>query len=635
MSADAARHYCEVADVGREIRALRSLMSRFHAIPGDGDCMFHAIAFALHELGFACTDGPSLRSFVISVLQDVGYWKQRFILRGDRLAYVQRLSNGAWGDSLVLDVLARELGLQIVALDWGGAAVYQTGEGLRVEILYNGCNHYDALRPVLDSGACSAPAVRAGMGANIRSSAEVDLKGDNGFSSSSSYGAHGSPINIEVLSRAGPSAAAIGFRSDEVDLKGEDRPPKANPAYTTGFSHNFVAATCSEDVTVPLHARADEVVPKGALQPLYTPTCHHNDESASEDEANLEEEGSWDAWWAAAGTRLGALEDFCTHAHAQGYTTICTTNVTSGAKYKDELFAWPSEVHAVQEVSLVGERLAGWAHSVRDKKIHLELGVEGPARLARGSQDNAASFNGRGGLAFLSHRWGFQPYVEDIQHRFMSRVLVLSTQAGPMQILLTQVWANPGGHPEHREENECLFSEVFQLADSFSGPSLVMGDFNTEPEESWVLEQIQGLGWHDLVGWHAATCRGSPKPTSKLNDRTKCKRIDYMFGNALACAALKDIATVRTVVNGHASIVAAFDWKVLHARKVVPRVVLPIHVQGSDAQLVTALKRRVSRKKDVASVIAQSKCDLLNSHFKNDQPQSLSSWQHRAENFPS
>ena len=54
---------------------------------------------------------------------------------------------------------------------------------------------------------------------------------------------------------------------------------------------------------------------------------------------------------------------------------------------------------------------------------------------------------------------------------------------------------------------------------------------------------------------------------------------------------MKDIATVRTVVNGHASIVAAFGWKVLHARKVVPRAVLSIHVKRSNAQLAPALKK--------------------------------------------
>ena len=48
--------------------------------------------------------------------------------------------------------------------------------------------------------------------------------------------------------------------------------------------------------------------------------------------------------------------------------------------------------------------------------------------------------------------------------------------------------------------------------------SLVMGDFNTEPEESWVLQQTQRLGWHDLVSWRTATCQVSPEPTTKLND---------------------------------------------------------------------------------------------------------------------
>ena len=108
-----------------------------------------------------------------------------------------------------------------------------------------------------------------------------------------------------------------------------------------------------------------------------------------------------------------------------------------------------------------------------------------------------------------------------------------------MQVLLLQLWADPGGHPEHR-----LFSEAFEIADSFRGP----------PHESLVLKQVQSLGWHDLVSWHAAATKGKICPTNKQNKDAKCKRIVLIFGNSFACAALRTIQTCRTAVVGHAAL---------------------------------------------------------------------------------
>ena len=312
-------------------------------------------------------------------------------------------------------------------------------------------------------------------------------------------------------------------------------------------------------------------------------------------------------------------------------TSICTTNVTSAAKYRDEIVAWPSHVHAIQEVSLVGDRLSGWCDAVRQKRFQVEVGLEGPARPAQNSLGLNSSFNGR--LAFLSPKWGFKSFVPDSQPRLMSRVLVLSTCNGPMQVLLVQLWADPGGHPEHRQYNESLFAEAFEIADSFRGPALVMGDFNTEPHESFVLKQVQSLGWHDVVSWHAAASKGKICPTNKQNKDAKCKRIDFMFGNSLACVALRAIQTCRTAVVGHASIVAAFQWGVLSGPRVVPRGVLSLDLHGRDADLVRALKRRIIGKHGVASALAAGKTEVWEQFFAKDGEVSLHSWQERCEGF--
>ena len=303
-----------------------------------------------------CDDGPTLRVLAVEALTNNPHWWGCFFLCSDRLGYICRLKGGAWGDTLVIEVLAKELQVQLVAVVCSGDGVFQAGRGQRVEILCNGNDHYDALARV----SCM------------------------------------------------PTQIAHPILGSHTEDSSHGNPTRKSAEGTLGEIRRFLILNLSACM------RRHNLRIGRSGGPLRAANLIH-----------------WEIFQLV---------------HKQGLTSICTTNVTSAAKNRDDIVAWPSHVHAIQEASLVGDRLSGWSNAVRQKRFQVFC-------------------------------------ASDSQHRLMSRVLVLSTCNGPMQVLLLQLWADPGGHPEHR-----LFSEAFEIADSFRGP----------PHEFFVVKALS-LGWVRFV----------------------------------------------------------------------------------------------------------------------------------------
>ena len=95
-----------------------------------------------------CDDGPTPRVLAVEALANNPHWRGCFFFCSDRLGYIRRLKGGAWGETLVIEVLAKELQVQLVTVVCSGDGVFQAGRGQRVEILCNGNDHYDALARV-------------------------------------------------------------------------------------------------------------------------------------------------------------------------------------------------------------------------------------------------------------------------------------------------------------------------------------------------------------------------------------------------------------------------------------------------------------------------------------------------------
>ena len=114
-------------------------------VPGDGDCLFHAFSVSANAMGIRCGKGPQLREMVIQELEEMTHWRGRFFFRSDRLAYIKALRDGAWGDSLCLEVLARRREVGVTIHCPIGEVIQSFGRGERVHVLFNGCNHYDAV----------------------------------------------------------------------------------------------------------------------------------------------------------------------------------------------------------------------------------------------------------------------------------------------------------------------------------------------------------------------------------------------------------------------------------------------------------------------------------------------------------
>ena len=79
-----------------------------------------------------------------------------------------------------------------------------------------------------------------------------------------------------------------------------------------------------------------------------------------------------------------------------------------------------------------GDRHQAW---VRRTSKHWRMScVEGPPRASTSS--DVSGYWHRGGLAFMSRRFGFEKWVDDEGHRSASCILILDTLHVPAQVLL-------------------------------------------------------------------------------------------------------------------------------------------------------------------------------------------------------
>ena len=157
-----------------------------HNVPGDGDCLFHAISYQLEHIGLPSTSGPSLRADVVSHLRanphasDGTHYSNfisynvsastdteaptfedvliqaldpdsRHVFLWER--YLDRLSDNAWGDDVTIRGLSDMLNVTINVFSTLGSNVVTVvpASGDSIGIVYIGLmgqRHYVGLDPV-------------------------------------------------------------------------------------------------------------------------------------------------------------------------------------------------------------------------------------------------------------------------------------------------------------------------------------------------------------------------------------------------------------------------------------------------------------------------------------------------------
>ena len=157
-----------------------------HNVPGDGDCLFHAISYQLEHIGLPSTSGPSLRADVVSHLRanphanDGTHYSNfisynvsastdteaptfedvliqaldpdsRHVFLWER--YLDRLSDNAWGDDVTIRGLSDMLNVTINIFSTLGSNVVTVvpASGDSIGIVYIGLmgqRHYVGLDPV-------------------------------------------------------------------------------------------------------------------------------------------------------------------------------------------------------------------------------------------------------------------------------------------------------------------------------------------------------------------------------------------------------------------------------------------------------------------------------------------------------
>jgi len=133
-------------------------------MPGDGSCLFHAIAFGLKFLGYA-EDGHSVRQRVAKFiaakpdLEIAGTPVRSWVDWDSSMSigsYVSRLAAGGfWGGAIEMAACARACGVDIAVYeeDWSRGGFQRISDFLTdgqprgvVFVLYSGRSHYDALQ---------------------------------------------------------------------------------------------------------------------------------------------------------------------------------------------------------------------------------------------------------------------------------------------------------------------------------------------------------------------------------------------------------------------------------------------------------------------------------------------------------
>ena len=103
--------------------------------------------------------------------------------------------------------------------------------------------------------------------------------------------------------------------------------------------------------------------------------------------------------------------------------------------------------------------------------------------------------------------------------------------------------------------NSLLFHEVFQQAFSFSLPTLVVGDFNTDISSLDAWDVAVAKGFIDVAA-HVAACEGRlPEPTYRGKSR-----LDYILANQAAMCHFHSFAQDPHGYTDHAVLEATFKW---------------------------------------------------------------------------
>ena len=125
----------------------KKLGLEYQQIPGDGHCLYHAVALHTHSL-----NQEKLRNIVAAHIECNVQEFQGFIpLPKDKtiMDYISDIRNGVeWADNVEIEVLMRTLNRPILAIDYKGEII-NSGDADRFEgdpifVYFNGHNHYDA-----------------------------------------------------------------------------------------------------------------------------------------------------------------------------------------------------------------------------------------------------------------------------------------------------------------------------------------------------------------------------------------------------------------------------------------------------------------------------------------------------------
>ena len=128
-------------------------------VVGDGDCLFHALAF------FDGSDGGALRIDVADFLEEEAVNQPGFAF--EWLDEAEKLRENKWGGHTAIIAFSQMMATRVVLhtrLEDGTVAVAEASHGSVANsltapvrhILYNGADHYDALIQVADASGMEA-----------------------------------------------------------------------------------------------------------------------------------------------------------------------------------------------------------------------------------------------------------------------------------------------------------------------------------------------------------------------------------------------------------------------------------------------------------------------------------------------
>ena len=95
----------------------------------------------------------------------------------------------------------------------------------------------------------------------------------------------------------------------------------------------------------------------------------------------------------------------------------------------------------------------------------------------------------------------------------------------PLTVLCTHLSVKPA-------ERLLQIDQLVDLSESISGPSLLLGDLNDQPD-SEALNRLYHQGWEDLYMQGAAKASAKPRFTFSVREPHRC--IDYILGRGVTC----------------------------------------------------------------------------------------------------